>query len=285
MSYTGINAVHVTGTLATRGPGRRGAGTFPAGDAPRAAAGQLPPPAAAGHQAAPALAAAVRDLYIAVRALPGRRGQGAPGAVPAKIRQAAGLIGTAWQRLGGSQPAGAEAMPSGAGGVLRQAVHRAVTAWSRPVVTGPDRGEVIEGAMNTAHGPAAAAGYPRLGGVRADRLPAPQRAGLPGSCWRAARGPDLLAGRQRGAQRPASRGGPREVRDGPGIAHPGSGGRCRDRPPGARASTRAAGLRGRKDRAGNGLLTESAKCRRAVRCRVNCRLTGPVHGNSRDIRR
>ena len=171
MSDTGINAVHVTGKPAPREPGQRGADTFPAGDAPRAAAGQLPPAAVAGQQAAPALAAAVRDLYIAVRALPGTLpggpGQGAPGAVPEKIRQAAESIGAAWQCMGGSQPAGAEAMTSGAGGVLREAVHRAVTAWSRPAVTGPDRDEVIEGAMDAVHGLAAAAGYLAWASVRA----------------------------------------------------------------------------------------------------------------------
>ena len=77
----------------------------PAGDVPRAAAGQLPPAAGPGQQAAPALAAAVRDLYIAVRALPGTLpggpGHGVPGAVPEKIRQAAESIGAAWQCLAG----------------------------------------------------------------------------------------------------------------------------------------------------------------------------------------
>ena len=212
MSDTGINAVHVTGKPAPREPGQRGAGTFPAGDAPRAAAGQLPPAAVAGQQAAPALAAAVRDLYIAVRALPGTLpggpGQGAPGAVPEKIRQAADSIGAAWQCMGGSQPAGAEAMTSGAGGVLREAVHRAVTAWSRPAVTGLDRDEVIEGAMGAVHGLAAAAGYLAWGssGLRACRLRNAQGyLEVAGEQLREAL--DLLTGRQPGAQRPASRGG------------------------------------------------------------------------------
>jgi hypothetical protein len=218
MSDTGINAVHVTGTPAPREPGQRGADTFPAGDAPRAAAGQLPPAAVAGQQAAPALAAAVRDLYIAVRALPGTLpggpGQGAPGAVPEKIRQAADSIGAAWQCMGGSQPAGAEAMTSGASGELREAVHRAVTAWSRPAVTGLDRDEVIEGAMGAAHGLAAAAGYLAwaASGLRAGRLRNAQgylevageqlREAL--TCSRAASG-------VRGGQPHAA--GPRDVRD------------------------------------------------------------------------
>ena len=53
MSDTGINAVHVTGKPVPREPGLRGAGTFPAGDVPRAAAGQLrrPPwPASRQHR-------------------------------------------------------------------------------------------------------------------------------------------------------------------------------------------------------------------------------------------
>jgi hypothetical protein len=221
MSDTGINAVHVTGTPAPREPGQRGADTFPAGDAPRAAAGQPPPAAVAGQQAAPALAAAVRDLYIAVRALPGTLpggpGQGAPGAVPEKIRQAADSIGAAWQCMGGSQPAGAEAMTSGASGELREAVHRAVTAWSRPAVTGLDRDEVIEGAMGAAHGLAAAAGYLawRSSGLRACRLRNAQGyLEVAGEQLREALTCSRAASRVRSDQPDAA--GSREVRDGRG---------------------------------------------------------------------
>ena len=221
MSDTGINAVHVTRKPAPREPGLRGAGTVPAGDVPRAAAGQLPPAAVAGQQAAPALAAAVRDLYVAVRALPGTLpggpGQGAPGAVPAKIRQAADSIGAAWQCLGGSQPAGAEAMTSGAGGVLREAVHRAVTAWSRPAVTGPDRDEVIEGAMDAVHGLAAAAGYLAwaASGLAACRLRNAQcYLEVAGEQLREALTCSRAASRVHGDQPDAA--GPRDVRDGRG---------------------------------------------------------------------
>ena len=244
----------------------------------------------AGQQAAPALAAAVRDLYIAVRALPGTLpggpGQGAPGAVPEKIRQAAESIGAAWQCMGGSQPAGAEAMTSGAGGALREAVHRAVTAWSRPAVTGLDRDEVIEGAMGAVHGLAAAAGYLawRSSGLRACRLRNAQGyLEVAGEQLREALTCSRAASRVRSDQPDAA--GSREVRDGRGERASGLRRTMPGRPPGARASTRPAVMRGRQDRAGNGLLTGSANCWRTMHGRVNGQRTGPIHGNSRDTRR
>ena len=176
----------------------------------------------AGQQAAPALAAAVRDLYIAVRALPGTLpggpGQGAPGAVPGKIRQAADSIGAAWQCMGGEPvPRARSAMTSGPGGVLREAVHRAVTAWSRPAATGQDRDEVIEGAMGAVHGLAAAAGYLAWGssGLRACRLRNAQGyLEAAGEQLREALACSRAASRVHGDQPHAA--GPRDVRDGRG---------------------------------------------------------------------
>ena len=177
MCDTGINAVRVTEEPAMRAAGRRGEDALAAGGAPRAAAGQVLPAAVPGQQVAPALEAAVRDLYIAVRALPGslpgEPGQSVPGTVPGKIRQAAESIRAAWQCLAGERPVGAAAATTpGPAGALREAVHRAVTAWSRPAATGQDRDEVIEGAMGAVHAVAAAAGYLAWGssGLRASRL-------------------------------------------------------------------------------------------------------------------
>jgi hypothetical protein len=177
MCNTGISALRVTKEAALRGASRPGEDALHARGAPRPAAGQLPSAADPGQQVAPALAAAVRDLYIAVRALPGSLpagpGHGVPGAVPGKIRQAAESIGAAWQWLAGERPASAAAaiMP-GPDGALREAVHRAVTGWSRPAATAQDRDEVIEGAMGAVHAIAAAAGYLAWGasGLRASRL-------------------------------------------------------------------------------------------------------------------
>ncbi|MGH3284008.1 MAG: hypothetical protein ACRDPD_04880 [Streptosporangiaceae bacterium] len=240
----------------------------------------------AGQQAAPAPAAAVGDLYIAVRALPGTLpggpGQGAPGTVPEKVRRAAGSIGAAWQCLGGSQPAGAAATPSCAGGVLREAVHRAVTAWSRPAATGQDRDEVIEGAMDAVHGLAAAAGYLAWGssGLRAGRLRNAQGyLEVPASsCARPSPAHKPPAGNAAASLTRLDRA---MFVTRAASAHPGFGRRCPDTPPG----TRAAIMRGRQDRAGNGVLTRSANCwRTAHRC-AHGRRTGPIHGNSRDTRR
>jgi hypothetical protein len=169
--------LRVTEEPALRGASLRGEDALPARGAPRPAAGQLLPAAGPGRQEAPALAAAVRDLYIAVRALPGSLpadpGHGVPGAVPEKIRQAAESIGTAWQWLAGERPASAlAASTAGPDGALREAVHRAVTGWSRPAATAQDRDEVIEGAMGAVHALAAAAGYLAWGasGLRGSRL-------------------------------------------------------------------------------------------------------------------
>ena len=177
MCNTGISALRVTEEAALRGASLPGEDALPARGAPRPAAGQLPSAAGPGQPVEPALAAAVRDLYIAVRALPGSLpagpGHGVPGAVPGKIRQAAESIGAAWQWLAGERPASAAAaiMP-GPDGALREAVHRAVTGWSRPAATAQDRDEVIEGAMGAVHALAAAAGYLAWGasGLRASRL-------------------------------------------------------------------------------------------------------------------
>jgi len=137
--------------------------------------------------------------------------------VPEKIRQAADSIGTAWQCLGGSQPAGAETMTPGAGGVLREADHRAVTAWSRPAVTGPDRDEVIKGAMDAVHVLAAAAGYLawESSGLRACRLRNAQGyLEIAGEQLREALTCSRAASRVRSDQPDAA--GPGDVRDGAG---------------------------------------------------------------------
>ena len=178
-------------------------------------------------------------------------------------------------------------MTSGPDGALREAVHRAVTAWSRPAVTGTDRDEVIEGAMGAVHGLAAAAGYLAWGasGLRACRLRNAQGyLEVAGEQLREALTCSRAASRARSDQPDAA--GPRDVRDGrgerasgPRRAVPGQAARHPRQHPGAR------GMRGRQDRAGNGLLTESANCWRTAHGRVNGQRTRPIHGNSRDTRR
>ena len=291
MCNTGISALRVTEEAALRGASRPGEDALPARGAPRPAAGQLPSAAGPGQPVEPALAAAVRDLYIAVRALPGSLpagpGHGVPGTVPGKIRQAAESIGAAWQWLAGERPASAAAaiMP-GPDGALREAVHRAVTGWSRPAATAQDRDEVIEGAMGAVHAIAAAAGYLAWGasGLRASRLRNAQ-VSLEAAAehLREALACSQAASRARHGQRHAA--APRSPAAGAASGYPGLGGRHRNRQPGARASTRATATGGRQDRAGNGLLTESANCWHTAHGRVNGQRTGPIHGNSRDTRR
>ena len=156
MSNTGISALRVTERPRCAGPGRRGAGALPARGAPRPAAGQLPS-AAVCRPAGGAGPGSRRPGLVHRRPRPARQPARRararrPGAVPGKIRQAAESIGAAWQWLAGSSPASAaDAMTPGPDGVLREAVHRAVTAWSRPAATGQDRDEVIEGAMGAVH--------------------------------------------------------------------------------------------------------------------------------------
>ena len=142
--------------------------------------------------------------------------------------------------------------------------------------------------MGAAHALAAAAGYLAWGssGLRACRLRNAQGyLEAAGEHLREALACSQAASRARSGQ-PARGGGHARFVTGAASVHPASGGRYRDRQPGARASTRARrDMRGRQDRAGNGLLTESANCWRTAHGRVNGQRTGPIHGNSRDTRR
>jgi hypothetical protein len=136
---------------------------LPVGQAASAAAGQAASGAVPWQQMAAVLEAAAREVYIAMRtlaaSLPVTPQPGIPGAVPGKIRQAANATGTAWQCLASGYPAGTAAATPGLATALREAVRRAVAAWSPPVATAPGLDEITAMAMETVHAMAAAAGY------------------------------------------------------------------------------------------------------------------------------
>ena len=176
MRYTMINTAPGTEKAALRAenqPGEQDAAAAPAG---RAAAGRPPLPAAAREPLAPALEAAARDLYLALRTLaaspPGPPQPDPADPVPGLIRQAADATGAAWQCLTGGYPSSAAAAISGPGTAVRQAARRVAAASSQPAATAPGRDEIAAMAMVTAHAMAATAGYLAWAssGLRASRL-------------------------------------------------------------------------------------------------------------------
>lgn len=159
MRQTAINATRITEPAALRG------------DDPRAGE------AAPGQPLAPALEAAARDMYLALRTLaatpPGTAQPDTAGpVVRGKIRQAADATGAAWQCLaGGHSVVSAAAMP-GPGRAVLAAARRVAAASSQPAATAPSRDEVAAMAMVTLHSLAAAAGYFawEASGLRASRF-------------------------------------------------------------------------------------------------------------------
>jgi len=159
MRQTAINATRITESAALRGDDQ------PAGDA------------APGQPLAPALEAAARDVYLALRMLaatpPGTAQPDPAGpVVRGKIRQAADATGAAWQCLVGGHPAASAAAMPGPGRVLLAAARRVAAASSQPAATAPSRDEVAAMAMVTLHSLAAAAGYFawQASGLRASRF-------------------------------------------------------------------------------------------------------------------
>ena len=159
MRQTAINATRITEPAALRGDDQ------PAGDA------------APGQPLAPALEAAARDVYLALRMLaatpPGTAQPDPAGpVVRGKIRQAADATGAAWQCLAGGHPAASAAAVPGPGRAVLAAARRVAAASSQPAATAPSRDEVAAMAMVTLHSLAAAAGYFawQASGLRASRF-------------------------------------------------------------------------------------------------------------------
>ena len=159
MRQTAINATRITEPAALRGDDQ------PAGDA------------APGQPLAPALEAAARDVYLALRMLaatpPGIAQPDPAGpVVRGKIRQAADATGAAWQCLAGGHPAASAAAVPGPGRAVLAAARHVAAASSQPAATAPGRDEVAAMAMVTLHSLAAAAGYLawQASGLRASRF-------------------------------------------------------------------------------------------------------------------
>jgi hypothetical protein len=168
MHDTEISAPLAAGKTARRPDDEPGERALRAGSA----AGPPSSPAGEGQPLAPALEAAARDLYLALRTLAATSQQDAAGAVmTGKIRLAADAAGAAWQCLAGGHPAATTAMP-GPGRALREAARRVAAASSHPADTAPGRDEVAAMAMVTLHSLAATATYLawQASGLRASRL-------------------------------------------------------------------------------------------------------------------